>query len=53
VEKSEVDHEKTHVVVPFIYFLKIIQIIIILNNNHLNYNITCIQNGPFETIDSR
>jgi len=51
VKKSEADHEKTHVVVPF-NVLKKNEIIIILNNNHLNYNITCIQNGPLETIDS-
>jgi hypothetical protein len=52
VEKSEVDHEKTHVVVPFNVLKKFIEIIINLNNNHLNYNITCIQNGPLQTIDS-
>jgi len=52
VERSEADHEKTHVVVPFTVFKKKIEIIIILNNNHLNCNITCIQNGPLETIYS-
>ncbi len=51
MQKSEVDHEKTHVVLAFNVFKKIIEIIINLNNNHLNYNITCIQNGPLETID--
>jgi hypothetical protein len=33
------------------FFKESIELIINLNNNHLNYNIPCIQNGPLETID--
>jgi len=44
-------HEKTHVIVPFhIYFWKDIEIIIILNNNFLNYIETYIYEW-LQTID--
>ncbi len=52
MQKNEVVHEKSHVVVPFnVIFWKGIKIMIILKNNFVNYNITYIINGAIKVVN--